>query len=458
MDFDHSLRKKNDKIIKKISLNFEWDALKTQVINHVCYLNSEPSLSSIYPIAAEVLAAAVLELCPDAYLIGRGEIPWGFAYDFLFSKDSFSHEMFPFIEERMGALISQNIPIKKHEMLPGNGADFLHHHHRMFRAEFAKNCTEQLVGILQMGSFIDLYSGPYLKSSGEVPICKLIDCCERTPIGYHGSKKKVVRIRGALHHSSRELKKILKNLKSLQEKDHMIRGEKLGLFSLFPERDKNENEILTCYWRDKGIHLRDKLIQFWKEEHRKGGFELIMSPGKDMKSAHEKFFLFQKTPLINGPFRTAELKWIEGNGSIDADLGFYQSTNRVSDSAYIFCLSEYLLQELISSLKFFEKISKITTFKCSLIVSLPSTDFEIKNALLEASSGWNGPLELKEAKKGGAEMRIEDCFGRVWPYSYLEITKRVNDIVIKRSSLPNLEKMIALVLETGEEGFPNLTV
>ena len=424
--------------------------------NFVFYLNSEPSLSSFYPVAGEVLAAAVLELCPDAYLIGRGEIPWGFAYDFLFSKASFSREMFPFIEERMSALISQNIPIKKHEMLPGNGADFLHHHHRMFRAEFAKNSSKQLVEILQMGSFVDLYSGSYLKSSGEVPLCKLVDSCERTPIGYHGSKKKVIRIRGVLHHSSRELKTYLKNLKGLQEKDHMKRGEKLGLFSLFPDRDKNETEIMTCYWKDKGIHLRDALIQFWKEEHRKRGFELLMSPGKDMKAAHEKYFLFQKTSLKDGPFRTAELKWIEGNGGIDADLGLYQSNDLVTDSAYIFCLNEYLLQELISSLKFFEKISKITTFKCSLEVSLPSTDFEIKNALLEASKGWNGPVEVKEGKKGGAEMRIEDCFGRIWPYSYLEITKRVNEILIKRSSLPNLEKMIALVLETGEEGFPKL--
>jgi threonyl-tRNA synthetase len=58
----------------------------------------------------------------------------------------------------------------------------------------------------------------------------------------------------------------------LKENDHRILGQKLNLWSF------NSAAPGMVFWHPKGLHIKNKLIEFWREKHKKAGYLEISTP------------------------------------------------------------------------------------------------------------------------------------------------------------------------------------
>ena len=213
------------------------------------------SLSQIRQTAAEILASAVLELCPDAHIIEGRPTFSGFSYQFLFPSP-FSKEMLPFIEERMRKTINEDLPIEHKEMVPDNASAFFRHYPRHYPSIFAKEQKGPLVDIFQIRGFADLCPGPYAKSTGEIGVVKLLSVQKKPAIKYRGEEKPVFEIEGVVCETPKNLKEFLKRRKEFLEREHRNLGKSLSLFLIQSRRGKDFHEVLHCFWLREGEKLK----------------------------------------------------------------------------------------------------------------------------------------------------------------------------------------------------------
>src|SRR3989344_1998775 len=69
-----------------------------------------------------------------------------------------------------------------------------------------------------------------------------------------------------------EISKTKLSKENLKENDHRIIGQQLGLFSF------SEVAPGMVFWHPKGLIIRNELIDFWREEHKKAGYQEISTP------------------------------------------------------------------------------------------------------------------------------------------------------------------------------------
>jgi len=70
----------------------------------------------------------------------------------------------------------------------------------------------------------------------------------------------------------REISKSKLDTSKLKDNDHRILGKQMDLFSF------NEVAPGMVFWHNNGLIIKDELVNFWKEEHRKAGYQLIETP------------------------------------------------------------------------------------------------------------------------------------------------------------------------------------
>jgi len=406
-------------------------------------LNKREKLDQIRRSAAEILASAVSDHDFKTFVIKGGETPWGFYFDFIFINP-FSKEMLPLIEERMRKIAADNHEIKVHEMIPTNAAEFMRHNRRPYPAHFVENCHDPLVQVIQIGSFVDHVHGTFLKRTGELKAFKLLKLEQRPDLYFKGDKKEVYRISGVADESKEALKAFLKENKEWIGVDHLEIGEKLDLFQVNLVRDEDYFEMARIFWKKEGEALLHKIYSYWREEHIKDGFELVVTDSVQITRAHKKLYRLSKRSCEKGPVRFAEFRFPVLNGGFSPIYGLFGSKVCHKDRSHIFCLKKDLINSLNSSLKFLNQIPKMLGLKHSIEVSCPD---EFKELFKE--------LPIKTKIHIGREARIEwklsDDFGRSWKGPFLTVRKKDEIFTIKRSLFSSVERVIALILEGHEK-------
>lgn len=410
------------------------------------------TLTQIRQTAAEILAAAVLEISPDAHIIeGRATFS-GFAYDFLFPKP-FSKELLPYIEERMYKIIEEDLPIEYHEMIPDNAAEFFRSYPRYYPSVYAKQHPGPLVEVFKMRGFADLCPGPYARSTGEIGAIKLIAHSKRPNIRYRGIEKPVIGIHGVVCENKQKLKEFLKNKKQFFQTEHREYGAMISLFRIRMERGKDLHELHRCYWLKNGERLKEALYHYWKESHESGAFEVVQTQGNDLLKNHEELLEVLGKNLKKGPWKVAEYSRVVSAEGIDAWRGLFDSKDYYFDRAHIFCLKEHLIQELISSLQFLEKTIKMFGFEGALEVFIPKKDKELCESLKEACDQAGVEYEEKPGKLAVALWRVTDRYGMRRSASFIELKKREKGFTITHSIFDRVERFIALMMEAEGPSF-----
>jgi len=402
------------------------------------------SLAPLNQTAALLMAAAVTELFPGALLVGGQGTSDRFFYDFEFPFD-FQENFICMIEERMRMIIREKREIRLLEMVPSNASVMLRHHGQPLLAESVLELRRALVEMCQIGPFI-CYSPHPVLSEVTIPFFKLL---EFSPLGKRG-----VRIVGAAATEKEELKRLAKQPSS-SSRCHLKVGSELKMFTALDV----EGHMI---WHPRGELLRQRLIQWWKEEHVKQKFSFITSPAAFIGSggegsltlAHKEYF-FQF-----GTARLAEVALVSTPEKCDPTLGFLAPKAFFADRAHLFCLDEKLLEECISSLQFILTIPKILGFEYETVLTLSSDGPQKMRAraatlLKEALHSVGVAYTIEKGDCPGSLASVAICFadalGRRWTGPYLSIPAEPmpagKGSMLIRSTFGSLERITALLLE-----------
>ena len=239
--------------------------------------------------AAHVMAEAVQQIWPDAKFGIGPPIADGFYYDFDLPRPLTPDDLAQ-IERRMRRIIKSNLPFSTEE-IEGEAAKQLFRERgqpyklELIEALLAGEASGEVadspdaagvgagsIRLYQQGKFLDLCGGPHVARTGQIGPVKLLRVAGAYWRGDE-NRPQLQRVYGTAWHTQQELDDYLWKLEEARRRDHRRLGTDLGLF-FFNEQVGGGLPL----WEPNGAILRSVSEDFWKEEHRKWGYEYVYSP------------------------------------------------------------------------------------------------------------------------------------------------------------------------------------
>ncbi|HOB87818.1 MAG TPA: threonine--tRNA ligase, partial [Bacillota bacterium] len=221
--------------------------------------------------ASHILAQAVQRLYPGVKLGIGPAIENGFYYDFEFEEPLTAGELEK-IEREMKKIIKEKLPIERCVMSREEAEAFFREKGQPYKLELIADLDgDAVISCYRQGEFVDLCSGPHLTDTGKVKAVKLTGLAgaywrgdERNPM--------LQRIYGTAFPSREQLEEHLRLLEEAKKRDHRKLGRDLDLFSLHEEGPG------FPFFHNNGMILWQELTDFWRQEHRRAGYEEIRTP------------------------------------------------------------------------------------------------------------------------------------------------------------------------------------
>ena len=235
--------------------------------------NENPSeLETIRHSCAHLMAQAVQELFPGTQVTIGPVIEDGFFYDFS-RKEAFVPEDLEKIEKRMKELAAADTPIVRSEISREEAIKKFSDMGEKFKVEIIEGIDpNEPITLYSQGDWGDLCGGPHVESTKKIKAFKLL---HTSSAYWRGDERNPVlqRIYGTAWNTEKELRLYLKRLEEAKKRDHRKLGKELDLFSVSDEIGPG-----LILWHPKGARIRHLMEDFWKKEHFKHGYEMVISP------------------------------------------------------------------------------------------------------------------------------------------------------------------------------------
>ena len=402
--------------------------------------------------ATHVLAQAVVRLWPEAKPTIGPAIDEGFYHDF--ADLTISDEDFPRIEEEMKRIISENFKTERKTFASFKEiAPFLkgNPYREELVQEFAQ-AGSQLVGY-QQGEYFSPCLGPHLPSLGKIKAFKIL----KTSGAYwrgDATKPMLTRIYGIAYPDRHQLQEYLTRIEEAKKRDHKILGPKLDLFSLHEEAPG------IPFIHPKGMVVWNRILDYWRECHRRAGYVEIKTPSMMVKSLWERsghwfnyranmftsvieerefaikpmncpggmvLFRSQGHSYRELPMRVAEIGHVhryEPSGSLS---GLFRVRSFHQDDAHIFMCPEHIQDEILGCLRLLDELYTTFGLTYKLVLSTrpkentigSDSDWELTTtALKRALEATGRPFTIAEGD--GAfygpkiDIHVFDALGRTW--------------------------------------------
>ncbi len=469
---------------------------------------AKKDLDTLRHSTSHILAAAVKELFPKVKLGIGPAIADGFYYDFE-KKEPFTPGDLKRIEKRMGEIINKDLSFEK-RMLSGSQAEkLLKKDKERFKLELLKGLKGKKISFYATGEFVDLCKGPHMKSSGEVKVFKLTSIAGAYWRGKE-TNPMLQRIYGTAFFSKEELDRHLRNIEEAKKRDHRKLGKFLDLFSIH-----NEAGAGLIIYHPKGAILRRIIEDFIEEEHKKRGYQSVITPHIykiDLwkRSGHYDFYrelmyffkiekqeyairpmncpghvLIYKSKTRSYkdlPIRYFELGTVYRHERSGVMHGLMRARGFTQDDGHIFCTPTQLKEEIEDAVSFALDILQPFGFGYKLILSTRPEDYigskknwehatrALKEALKESK------LEYEIAPGEGAfygpkiDIQISDALGRLWQCSTIQVDfnfpekfdltytgrdgKKHRCVMIHRALLGSVERFLGVLIEHYGGAFP----
>ncbi|MBD3282439.1 MAG: threonine--tRNA ligase [Candidatus Portnoybacteria bacterium] len=427
----------------------------------------------------------------------------GFYYDFDLPQ-SITPEDLPKIEKNMKDLIKKNIEFKKKQITKTEAKKIFKN--QPYKLELINEIKENKVSVYKSGDFIDLCSGPHIKSTKEINP-KAFKLTRVAGAYWKGDEKNTMlqRIYGIAFETEKELKDYLKKQEEAEKRDHRMLGQKLKLFIF--------NEKVGCglpLWLPKGSTLRHTIEEYLYKELNENGYQWVTTPhiaNLELWKASGHWQLYRESmysPIqvekeqyllkpMNCPFhvhiynseirsykdlpiRFAELGTVyryERSGTLH---GLTRVRGFTQDDAHIICAPSQLAKELKRTLKHGFKMLKDFGFKdYDIYLSTRPEKFAgtpknwekatkaLKQVLAELK------LKYKVDPGGGVfygpkiDIKIKDSLNREWQCTTVQFDfnlpekfdmnyvdengKKEKPYMIHRALLGSIERFIGVLLE-----------
>ena len=221
--------------------------------------------------ASHILAQAVKSIYPTVKLAIGPATKDGFYYDFDF-KTPVTAEDFPKIEKEMARIIKADMPFVKSELSRAKALKLMKECSEDYKVELINDLPDGTVfSFYKQGDFIDLCKGPHVKSTGEVKAVKLISVAGAY---WRGSEKNkmLTRIYGTAFETKAELDAYIHNLEEAKLRDHRKLGPAMELYHI------DDTAPGMPFLLPRGLKIQQALIDFWRLEHMKEGYQEISGP------------------------------------------------------------------------------------------------------------------------------------------------------------------------------------
>lgn len=254
-------------------VNGEVKDLRT-VIEEDCTLNiltfdSLNGKKAYWHTTSHVLAQAIKRLYPEMKLAIGPAIDNGFYYDFD-TETPFTPEMLEKIEAEMKKIIKEDITIERFSLPKQEALELMKD--EPYKKELINELPEgEEISFYKQGDFTDLCAGPHLLSTGKLKAVKLLSSSGAYWRGNENNKM-LQRIYGIAFPKASELDEYVNMIEEAKKRDHRKLGKELELFFF------DETAPGMAYWMPKGFTIMNTLIDFWRKEHRKRGYQEFSGP------------------------------------------------------------------------------------------------------------------------------------------------------------------------------------
>ncbi len=268
----NSVRKKAVAVMIDDTLMDLQQTLVSGGLFRVLTVSDDESLPILRHSMSHLMALAILELYGDVSFAIGPSIDDGFYYDVLMEKTLVPEDLVK-IEEKMAALLKGgDLSFKREIFSRDKAVELFEAEGQKFKVELINDLEVEEVSIYRLGNFTDLCTGPH------IPRAKMLKHVKLTSLAgayWRGDEKREMlqRIYGTAFFTDEDLKAELDRREEAKKRDHRKLGPQLGLFDI-----KEEAGGGLVFWYPKGYILREKIEDFWKDEHRKSGYDLIMTP------------------------------------------------------------------------------------------------------------------------------------------------------------------------------------
>lgn len=253
---------------KNIDLNTK---INEDVDLEIITIDSEEGLKIYRHSAAHILAQAVKRLYPEAKFGIGPDIENGFYYDISLAQP-ISIEELPKIEQEINRVIKEDHVITREVLTKEEALDRFKQAGEYMKEELIINLPpEAEISVYHQGEFTDLCSGPHLESTGKLKNIKLMSVAGAYWRG-NSDNEMLTRIYGVAFPKKEDLEEYLHFMEEAKKRDHRKLGRELDLFSF------SDDAPGMVIYHPNGMVLRNQLENFWRDEHRKAGYDEIKTP------------------------------------------------------------------------------------------------------------------------------------------------------------------------------------
>jgi threonyl-tRNA synthetase len=473
------------------------------------YTFENPEYKKMYRhTTSHIMAQAVKRLYPEAKLAIGPAIEDGFYYD-IDCETAFTPEILEQIEAEMRKICKEKLPVERFELPRAEALELMKD--EPYKVELINDLpADATISFYRQGEFTDLCAGPHVDSTGRIKgnAIKLTSC---TGAYWRGdSKNKMLqRIYGTCFPKKEELDEHLQRIEEAKKRDHRRLGRELGLFAF---RDEAPG---FPFYLPKGMVLRNTLIDYWRQVHKKWGYVEISTP-QIMKrtlwetSGHwdhykenmyttviddEDFaikpmncpgsilvYALEPHSYRDLPLRYAELGIVHRHELSGALHGMFRVRCFTQDDAHILCTDEQIQDEVRRIAQLYDEL--YNTFGLSYRIALSTMpedhigsveDWDVAiAALADAITSIGKTYEINPGD--GAfygpklDFYLEDSLGRTWQCGTIQLDYQLPGrfdleytgadgekhcpVMIHRAGLGSIERFLGVITEHFAGAFP----
>ncbi len=263
------------KVATSALLNGKVVDLRT-VLNEDCNLqiltfDDEEGKGAYRHTTSHVMAQAIKRLFPNAKLAIGPSIENGFYYD-IDIDGTFSPEDLENIEKEMEKICKEDLPIERFTLSREEAIKLMKEREEPYKVELIEELPDgEEISFYKQGDYVDLCAGPHLMSTGLVKAFKLTSSSGAYWRGDEHNKM-LQRIYGTSFPKKADLDHHLEMIEEAKKRDHRKLGKELELFFF------DETAPGMAYWLPKGFTMLNTLIEFWRKEHKKHGYQEFSGP------------------------------------------------------------------------------------------------------------------------------------------------------------------------------------
>ena len=459
---------------------------------------------------SHILAQAVKRLYPEVKLAIGPSIDNGFYYD-MDSPFPFTPEIMEKLEAEMRKICKEKIKLERFELPREEAIKFMEEREEPYKVELINDLPEDaVISFYKQGDFTDLCAGPHLDSTGRVKGNGIkLTACNAAYWRGDSRRQTLQRIYGIAFPKKEELDAYLERIEEAKRRDHRKLGKELGLFAF---RDEAPG---FPFYLPKGMVLRNTLIDYWREVHKKWDYTEIMTP-QIMKrtlwetSGHwdhykdnmyttvidEEDFAIKPMNCPGSilvydlephsykelPLRYGELGLVHRHELSGALHGMFRVRCFTQDDAHILLAKEQITDEVVRIVKLFDEVYSVFGLPYTIELStMPDDhigtveDWDIAtNALADAltSIGKTYTINPGDGAFYGPKLdfHIEDSLGRTWQCGTIQLDYQLPGrfnleyvgqdgekhcpVMIHRVVFGSIERFIGVITEHFAGAFP----